>query len=759
MVALKPCMEINTINSLAAFINRILISLFILSSLLRSQWSTDLSSPQNLGDGIQPQMAATSNGGVYIAWITDGDYHVYVQFMDELGIGQFGDSGLLISDNENASWIAIYHLNIVVDANDNAIISTVDQRTGSWEVYVWKIAIDGSMLWANEGLQITNSSTSNMSPRLEVMDDNSVVVTCSHNDGEILFQKISSEGDLLWGDGIIKQDDSKYLVSPQSVLDENGDIVFQWLRQSSGWPIYSEIFVQKYGINGDPLWEAPVLVVGPTSFPMGNFSQQLKPAYGGGICVAWTELAGNVQNAIVESITDEGMSMWGGGIDLSENSNNFRMSPVLVITENSHEVMAIWKEANGSQSQRGIFGQRIDSAGIKLWGQNGLELISMNSNYDYLDLSMSNFGDDVILTYLEQSSNMIGDIFSKGIDSSGSSMWNNDVVSITNSNTQKSDVCSVNGSNCVFISWSENGSIYAHCLRDDGTLGAPDIIPNVECDSGYVEIEGLCFSENDLGVLQNMIDNSYQSDIDLGCEDNDIYCGSPNPYMDDPDSWFWTIIDGQEFYFADGDNLVEPLELGLQTWENGRLKSILCGAYVYCQLSGPLPENINELTAIEDLRFEGNYLSGLIPETICQLNLDHEDNLSFDLSWNLLCPPYPECIEDHIGQQDTTDCVEVSILEEITPNDFRIYEPYPNPFNPFMKLNYELPEELFVEISIYDMVGNIIKILKNQIEEPGHRSVQWSGINNQGKPVSAGVYLISIKAGELRKTKKVVLLK
>ena len=81
----------------------------------------------------------------------------------------------------------------------------------------------------------------------------------------------------------------------------------------------------------------------------------------------------------------------------------------------------------------------------------------------------------------------------------------------------------MNGSNCVFISWSENGSIYAHCLRDDGTLGAPDIIPNVECDSGYVEIEGLCFSENDLGVLQNMIDNSYQSDIDLGCEHNEIY--------------------------------------------------------------------------------------------------------------------------------------------------------------------------------------------------------------------------------------------
>lgn len=752
-------MEINTNNSWTAYVVRVAIILAIGATFLPAQWSTDISSPQTLGSGIQPQLAATANGGVYIAWITDGDYHVYLQLMDELGIGQFGESGLLISDNENASWIAVYHLNIAVDGNNNAIISTVDQRTGSWEVYVWKVAPDGSMLWGGDGLQITNSSTSNMSPRLAILDDNSVVVTCSHNDGDILFQKISSEGDLLWGDGIIKQDDSRYLVSPQSIKNESGDIIFQWIRQSSGWPIYSEIFVQKYGLNGDPIWEEPLLVVGPTSFPMGNFSQQLIPAFGGGIFVAWTELTGNVQNALIQSIADEGLLIWDGGIDLSENSNNFRISPMLAIAENSHEVMAVWKEANGSQSQRGVFAQRIDSVGTRLWGESGLEVVAMNSNSDYLDINISSFGDDMIVTYLEQSSNMSGEIYSELFDSLGDPIWENELVPITNSNTQKSDMIAANGSNCVFISWSDNGSILAHCLRDDGTLGSPDTTPSVDCDSGYVEIEGHCFSENDIGVLQNMIDNSYQSGIDLGCEDDELYCGSPNPYMDDPESWLWKNIDGQEFYFADGDSIVEPLELGLQTWENGRLKSILCGAYVYCQLSGPIPGNINELTAIEDLRLEYNYLSGHIPEAICQLNFDYENYLSFDLTGNLLCPPYPACIEDYLGQQDISECEEVSIIKELIPANYKLYEPYPNPFNPTTKLAYDLPEKLFVKITIYDMLGNVIDILRNQIEDPGYKSVQWNGTNKQGRPVSAGVYLLSIKAGELRKNKKVVLLK
>ena len=62
------------------------------------------------------------------------------------------------------------------------------------------------------------------------------------------------------------------------------------------------------------------------------------------------------------------------------------------------------------------------------------------------------------------------------------------------------------------------------------------------CDEGFIEINNLCFHQGDISVLQVMIDNSYASGIDLGCQDGDNYCGSPNPYMDDQDAWFWVYF-------------------------------------------------------------------------------------------------------------------------------------------------------------------------------------------------------------------------
>ena len=187
-----------------------------------------------------------------------------------------------------------------------------------------------------------------------------------------------------------------------------------------------------------------------------------------------------------------------------------------------------------------------------------------------------------------------------------------------------------------------------------------------DCDEGYSQINDLCFYDGDISIIQKMIDNSYQSGIDLGCQEGDIFCGSPNPYMDDFDNWMWVSVDGISYQWApNGNGVVEPLELGIQEWENGRLTSLMCGAYIYCQLSGPIPEEINELSNLNVLRLEYNYLSGNIPEGICELNVNNDDYLEFDLSGNLLCPPYPECIStspEYFWFQDTSECFDIGDL-------------------------------------------------------------------------------------------------
>jgi hypothetical protein len=93
------------------------------------------------------------------------------------------------------------------------------------------------------------------------------------------------------------------------------------------------------------------------------------------------------------------------------------------------------------------------------------------------------------------------------------------------------------------------------------------------------------------------------------------------------------------------------------------------------------------------------------------------------------------------------------------PNKFSLKQNFPNPFNPVTTLRYDLPENGHVNITIYDMLGRQVKTLINQIQDAGYRSVIWDATDDYGKPVSAGIYLYQIQAGDFIQTRKMVLLK
>ena len=101
------------------------------------------------------------------------------------------------------------------------------------------------------------------------------------------------------------------------------------------------------------------------------------------------------------------------------------------------------------------------------------------------------------------------------------------------------------------------------------------------------------------------------------------------------------------------------------------------------------------------------------------------------------------------------DIKDTSLIVE----SFSISQNYPNPFNPITTLNYYLPEESIVNITIYDLKGNIVKKIVDQIETSGFKSVQWNGTNNKGQSASAGAYIYVIEAGDFRQTNKMILLK
>ena len=93
------------------------------------------------------------------------------------------------------------------------------------------------------------------------------------------------------------------------------------------------------------------------------------------------------------------------------------------------------------------------------------------------------------------------------------------------------------------------------------------------------------------------------------------------------------------------------------------------------------------------------------------------------------------------------------------PIVYKVHQNHPNPFNPVTMLQYDLPEDGFVNITIYNMMGRQINTLVSGQQNAGYKSIQWNATNNIGQPVSAGLYLYTIQAGNFRQTKKMVLLK
>ncbi len=88
------------------------------------------------------------------------------------------------------------------------------------------------------------------------------------------------------------------------------------------------------------------------------------------------------------------------------------------------------------------------------------------------------------------------------------------------------------------------------------------------------------------------------------------------------------------------------------------------------------------------------------------------------------------------------------------PNDYKLFQNYPNPFNASTQINYSVPIQAKINIKIYDILGNEISTLINEVKNPGEYNVVFDMKN-----LSSGVYLYKLETEKIQIVKKLVLLK
>ncbi len=96
----------------------------------------------------------------------------------------------------------------------------------------------------------------------------------------------------------------------------------------------------------------------------------------------------------------------------------------------------------------------------------------------------------------------------------------------------------------------------------------------------------------------------------------------------------------------------------------------------------------------------------------------------------------------------------------VTPDDYKLGNAYPNPFNPTTHIEYSLPVRKEISLVIFDMLGNkVTELVSNEMKNAGTYKAVWDGKNMNGKYVSSGTYLYSLKFGNFNKTKRVTFIK
>ncbi len=98
-------------------------------------------------------------------------------------------------------------------------------------------------------------------------------------------------------------------------------------------------------------------------------------------------------------------------------------------------------------------------------------------------------------------------------------------------------------------------------------------------------------------------------------------------------------------------------------------------------------------------------------------------------------------------------------VESEKPSALTLETPFPNPFNPATTISFSLAESNFTELSVHNITGQKIRTLASGMLSAGQHSIVWDGMNENGMPVSSGLYFTRLESGGMAKTARMTLMK
>lgn len=102
---------------------------------------------------------------------------------------------------------------------------------------------------------------------------------------------------------------------------------------------------------------------------------------------------------------------------------------------------------------------------------------------------------------------------------------------------------------------------------------------------------------------------------------------------------------------------------------------------------------------------------------------------------------------------------DVALANLEIPIDFALFQNYPNPFNPKTTIKYQLPTVSHINIILFDVLGRIVRVLKDEKQEAGYYTIDWDGKDEFGNAAPSGTYLYRLETENFTQTRKLLLIR
>tara|TARA_B100000315_G_scaffold260753_1_gene324843 strand:+ start:14269 stop:17295 length:3027 start_codon:yes stop_codon:yes gene_type:complete len=751
-------------------------------------------------DQIAPRVTYLSGDTSVVVWedyrnnSLSGD--VYVQFIVGDGSLLLGTEGIpLCTDSSKQS------IPRVKADESTAYVVWEDFRNHSEnpDIFANAVTPEGTVLWGSDGKPISTESRKQTGPRLTPDGVGGVYIvwkdehTASFPETEIFLQRVSASGEIsfpenglavceapshqfgpivrkdsdggsfvVWGDtrtgsiGINLQhvdqsigntleqdgievfwgvDGNSYFPESVRIDDEQTLIYWKDERKGSSYSqIYGQIINSNFSnmelINGTVLSERPGQIE-PTVVKAGNhLFLQFNGENDEGTRIQYYQ------------ILDLDLNMVGdtNGTVIYENLATQNQEFSVVTTGNDGFVYVAFSDTRWYDLD--IYVQKYSEIGEPQWQEGGIAVGALEAD-DVIESIVPGPDEGCIIVWANGS--WLGiDLYAQAIDGSGNTRdgWSEVATVISNWNSDQSNSQLHTTNDGIFILWEDkrDGSmdLYGQFVTYDGTITGTDggfpvtAKMNDQYEASmdynqYTETIFIAWQDFEAGIdfdifgrLLNLSDLSLNDEIIIAQDSLDQL--APDVHVNNS-----------------GDFMV--------VWEDARNGGVLDIYYQEITPAGFSYEDGG--TVVCDMPFAQQW---------SKINKYRESNDSYVIYWEDMRSTGKAELHNIYSQSISFETESVGENNHY-PAGFSLDQNYPNPFNAQTTIPFQLPFTENVKMTVYNLLGQEVKTVLNEISPAGFSAVQWNGKNTSGQNVHSGVYFVKLKAGSFSEVKKVLLIK